>query len=339
MAVSRMGYIVLLLLIFQTCSKNLLTRYIMKDRPKILTAAAILGVESCKVFFCMLYIVLVEKRSLASIIQYLSIDHHNTKLLIFPAAAYSIQMSHEYIALSELDPAFFTVIIQSRMLITAVLAGVILKKKISAQQMISLLLLTTGVVLCNYNSMAVSNENGGQLSLLQTNSARGVLATLVVALCSSFASVFTEKVIKAPRKENSDTTLTTMGDMNSYSLAYTQIQLALVSLTINGTYVLLMEYRTIANQGLWHGFSSLALVNIVNTALSGLVTASTLKYADSILKGYATTIAMLLIALMSYWMFGTQLGLLYGMGVVNVCCSVFLYCIRDLDRQFWIQQN
>ena len=72
-------------------------------------------------------------------------------------------------------------------------------------------------------------------------------------------------------------------------------------------------------------FSSIYLSNI---PLYELV----LKFADAVLKGYATAISVVLTGVCSMVLFGTHLNILYFLGIGNVICSVFLYSAKDLDR-------
>ena len=67
------------------------------------------------------------------------------------------------------------------------------------------------------------------------------------------------------------------------------------------------------------------------SALGGLIVASVLKYADSVLKGYATAMSVILTGLLSMLLFGTSLGPVYFMGIVNVVIAVLLYNGKDLD--------
>jgi UDP-sugar transporter A1/2/3 len=74
----------------------------------------------------------------------------------------------------------------------------------------------------------------------------------------------------------------------NYSLAYMQVQLALVSLVIIGLYAMVMDFQAIMEHGLWHNFTHGAFVSVFNSAIGGLIVAAVLKFADSVLKGYAT---------------------------------------------------
>ena len=57
--ISAMGWKVLILLAVQNSSKNLLMRFVMKERPQFLTSAAVIGSESTKLTLSILYICLL----------------------------------------------------------------------------------------------------------------------------------------------------------------------------------------------------------------------------------------------------------------------------------------
>ena len=93
------------------------------------------------------------------------------------------------------------------------------------EELISLVLLTIGVMLCNLKDRGAELTGGEMVD----SSRRGIIATLGIALCSGFASVYTEKVIKA--KRNVTQQLPSKSDdspKGQYGLAYTQVQLAFV---------------------------------------------------------------------------------------------------------------
>ena len=320
---STTGFYVLLLLAFQNCSKNLLLRHVMKDHPKFLTSAAILGVEGVKLILSLMYIVFIEQRSISSAVTFMKQDQRNTFLMAVPATLYSIQMSLEYIALGSIDAAVFSVLVQTKLLATAGCSVLIMGKRIKKVQLISLVLLMIGVMLCNMKDNTESLES----------SKKGIFATLGIAACSGFAAVYTEKVIKAKRPCNDQ--LPSSHDNPSkekYGLAYTQVQLAIVSLVIMGLYCSVMEMNQILEKGLWYGFNGPASLSIFVSALGGLIVAAVLKFADAVLKGYATAISVILTGVLSMVLFGTNLSVLYLLGIGNVICSVILYSANDLDR-------
>jgi UDP-sugar transporter A1/2/3 len=322
--VSRTGLMVLVLLAVQNCSKNLLMRYVMKDSPKFLTSAAVLASEFIKLSLSVLYIVFIDKKPIKSILEYLKVDMQNTLLLAVPASAYNLQMSLEYVALANLDAATFSVLVQTKLLFTATFAAAVLKKQLKYIQIISLVLLTVGVMLCNMPSKAPSGD-GSSAYAFDAKTTKGITATLVIALSSGFASVYTEKVIKGQRRPPA----TSSGE---YGLAYSQVQLALMSLVTIGAYAIMKDFREIIQFGLFHNFSGPAYLSVFNSAIGGLIVAGVLKYADSVLKGYATAISVIFTGLLSMLIFGTELGIIYFLGIINVVTAVILYNGRDLDQ-------
>ena len=332
--VSRTGLLVLMLLAFQNCSKNLLMRYVMKDQPKFLTSAAVLGSECLKLSCSVSYILFVERKSICSIFQYLSADRVNTILLAVPASAYNFQMSMEYVALANLSAAMFSVLVQSKLLFTATFAALIMRKKLKYIQVISLVLLTCGVMLCNLSklvNMGTTAQSSSSSSTTEENSTlfdgktiKGIMATLSIALSSGFASVYTEKVIKAQGKR--------AVQEQDYGLAYTQVQLAFMSIVTIGLYAILRDWKEILLYGLFHNFTFGAFLSVASSAMGGLIVASVLKYADSVLKGYATAMSVILTGVLSMVLFGTQLNLIYFMGIINVVMAVGLYNGKDLDQ-------
>lgn len=266
-AISKAGLQVLILLAVQNCSKNLLMRYVMKDQPQFLTSAAVIGVEAIKLVLCVGYIIWIDQKPLGSIFVFLKQDYKNSILMGVPAAAYSFQMSLEYVALANLNAAMFSVLVQCKLLFTATFAAGVLGKKLKVLQVLSLLLLTTGVMLCNLQNLMNREATEGEPG----NPTKGVLATLGIALSSGFASVYTEKVIKAKRPAPSQTI---EQGPSPYGLAYTQVQLALVSLIIIGAYAMVMDFTAIVQYGLWHNFTAGACLSVFNSAIGGLIVAA-----------------------------------------------------------------
>ena len=50
-----------------------------------------------------------------------------------------------------------------------------------------------------------------------------------------------------------------------------------------------------------------------------------IKYADNILKGFATSISVVLTCTVSYFLFGTSVTAIFGLGAALVLLAVWLY--------------
>ena len=99
--------------------------------------------------------------------------------------------------------------------------------------------------------------------------------------------------------------------------------------------IAMTDWMPITTKGLWYGFDYKACIAAVNSAAGGLTVAAVLKYADAVLKGYATAISVLLTGVLSMVLFGTELSVEYALGMTNVLAAVFLYNAQDLEKHAW----
>ena len=173
-SISQTGLGVLALLAFQNCFKNLLMRFVMKDNPKFLFSTAVITVELLKLFFSASYFVGYLKQFLASIYRFIFVDDkRNSFLLSVPASCYIIQMTLEYVAFANIDAASFSVLVQLKVLSTALFFKLVLGKRMMMKQVLSLVILTVGVMLCN-----MSNSTNGNSGIISGDQLTGILATL-----------------------------------------------------------------------------------------------------------------------------------------------------------------
>ena len=145
-------------------------------------------------------------------------------------------------------------LVQSKLLCTAVFAVVLMGRKLRKAQVISPCP-DDGVMLANIRCATASSEKGDM--------ATGVLATLGISTASGFAAVYTEKVMKS---QKSAATF----DRSQYSLAYMQVQLASMSLLVMGAWAVVRDFEAIVDRGLWHNVNGAACVVSGLSGLSGV---------------------------------------------------------------------
>ncbi|KAH8095848.1 pyrimidine nucleotide-sugar transmembrane transporter [Aureococcus anophagefferens] len=109
----------------------------------------------------------------------------------------------------------------------------------------------------------------------------------------------------------------------------------MTSLVIEGAWAAMTDSANILEHGLWYGFDYKAMISVGNSAMGGLTVAAVLKFADAVLKGYATAISVLLTGVMSMLLFGTSLNAEHVLGMVNVLAAVILYNAKNLDANAW----
>ena len=246
----------------------------------------------------------------------------------------------EFVALARLEPNLFSVVVQSKLLTTALFTTVLLGKRLRMTQIVALLLLLAGVV-------TAQTKNGASASQLSLESEQmvGVTATLGIATLSGFAAVYTERVLKrgggpaahgkhmlacmqarprrAPPPPVRARARPCRRDASSPRRA--QIQMATASLLIIGVFALAQDSAAILEGGLWQGFDMAAGVAVLSSALGGLIVSAVLKYADSVLKGYATSGSVMLTGVLSAIFFGTALDARFLFATVLVISSIVLY--------------
>ena len=86
----------------------------------------------------------------------------------------------------------------------------------------------------------------------------------------------------------------------------------------------------IQKQGLLFGYTNLVWLAITVQSAGGLLVALVVKYADNILKGFATSAAIVISCIISMILFDFQLTVLFSLGASSVICSIFLYSKPEL---------
>jgi UDP-galactose transporter len=89
--------------------------------------------------------------------------------------------------------------------------------------------------------------------------------------------------------------------------------------------MLMTDYNQIKSKGFFFGYSFLVWTVIMLSAQGGLLCAVVVKYADNILKGFATSLAIILSCIISIYAFDFNLTLQFAFGTFVVIGSVFLY--------------
>jgi len=135
-------------------------------------------------------------------------------------------------------------------------------------------------------------------------------ALVLAAVCTAFASVYFEKMIKGESKP---------------SLWLRNIQLAAYCTVVATVGILLAADPRLKEEGWLDGFSSLTWFCLFFQAFGGLLVAVTIKYADNILRGFAQGLALIIGAVGSYFLFGFNLSLTFCGGVLLVIAAIFLY--------------
>lgn len=184
-------------------------------------------------------------------------------------------------------------------------AVIILRKKLLNTQWGALLLLVLGVVLVQLTGEQKVAKPGA----LEQNRLTGFSAAFGACILSGFAGIYFEKMLKGA----------------DISVWMRNIQLSLLSLPLGLATCLIADYSKIMDKGFFIGYDSFVVYLILLQAAGGLLVAMVVKHADNILKGFATSLAIIISCVASIFLFDFSLTVQFSAGALLVIMSIFLY--------------
>ena len=224
--------------------------------------------------------------------------------LLVPAVLYTLQNNLQFVAASNLDAATFQVTYQCKILTTALFAVILLGQSLTLVKWLSLLILTAGV---GFVQIPSSTANMRQT---EGNYFVGILAVAVACLCSGFAGVYFEKVLKT-------------GNTTSIWIRNIQLSTGCLAIAVIGT--LMWDGPAIVQKGFFYGYSPIVVLTICIQAAGGLIVAMVIKYADNILKGFATSLSIILSTVASVFIFNFVITIYFLIGSALVFFATYLY--------------
>ncbi|KAI8321241.1 nucleotide-sugar transporter, partial [Martensiomyces pterosporus] len=231
--------------------------------------------------------------------------------MLIPAGLYTIQNNLQYVAVSLLDAATFQVTYQLKILTTALCSVILLGTALGMMRWISLFALTIGVILVQLPSGqdAAASATAAAASAAASTRLMGLLTVMVACILSGLAGVYFEKVLKGSRK----------------SVWTRNVQLSLFS-TIPALFgVLVVDGQGVRENGFFYGYTGWTIGAIACQAVGGLIVAVVVKYADNILKGFATSISIILSCLASVWIFDFHITGSFIAGTALVIYATYMY--------------
>uniref|UniRef100_A0A4W5MLW8 Solute carrier family 35 member A3a n=1 Tax=Hucho hucho TaxID=62062 RepID=A0A4W5MLW8_9TELE len=295
MVSSRLKYLSLGVLVFQTT---------FLENPLSLKIYMFIYVHDAHGIHC------YNVRALNSILRQ-EITHKpiETLKLAIPSGIYTLQNNLLYVALSNLDAATYQVTYQLKILTTALFSVSMLGRRLGVYQWLSLLILMAGVALVQWPSESLRAPQKEQLS--EGSQFMGVVLVLVACCSSGFAGVYFEKILKETKQ----------------NVWVRNIQLGMFGLVFGLMGMFAYDGERVRESGMFKGYSTITWTVV---ALGGLVIAAVIKYADNILKGFATSLSIILSTLISYfWLQDLDPTHVFFLGTVLVIVATFLYGYED----------
>uniref|UniRef100_A0A914D2A5 UDP-galactose transporter n=1 Tax=Acrobeloides nanus TaxID=290746 RepID=A0A914D2A5_9BILA len=344
-------YVSLVVLVVQNAGQVLSMRYATtRDGPAFLKTVAVFWNEVIKLV-ASLILFAISTGNLNETLK--SLKHHfiskplDTIKVGVPAFIYTIQNFLLYVAVENLDAGTYMVTYQMKILTTAMFTLIMLKRKLSIWQWVSLCILIAGVAIVQFNAKRSSNEiaalalnntidsfddnatdflattsNYPQVTTtvlaattdaaqkgLKGNPVIGFLAVVTACFLSGFAGIYFEKILKG----------------SNVSLWLRNFQLAVLSIPIGLVVIMIKDHKSVMKDGFMQGFDWVVWGVVLLQALGGLIVAVVIKYADNILKGFATSIAIVVSSVASIFLFAVYPKELFILGAALVIIAVVIY--------------
>jgi UDP-galactose transporter len=138
----------------------------------------------------------------------------------------------------------------------------------------------------------------------------GITYVLSLTACSGFAGVYFEKVLKSTAK---------------VSLWARNIQLSVWSLSFGLLRISVMQPELLSPERFFYGFSIWTWATVSIGAIGGILVALVVRYADTIVKGFASSMSIVFITIINSWLFSVPLQPGFIIGAMCVIFSIFNY--------------
>ncbi|XP_077869795.1 UDP-N-acetylglucosamine transporter-like [Saccoglossus kowalevskii] len=308
MGSNRLKYMSLSILIVQTTSLVLMLRYsraVVEQGPKYLSSTAVVMAEIIKISTCLILVFCQENGSIRRLLSILKNEviekPMETIKLAIPSGLYTIQNNLLFIALSNLDAATYQVTYQLKILTTAMFSVLMLGRKLETIKT---------CILNQCNSLQMPSDTTNDKSLPVTNQFIGLVAVLSACLSSGFAGVYFEKILKETKQ----------------SLWLRNIQLGFFGTLFGLIGVFWYDGQAVYKDGFLQGYNNITWAVVLLQAIGGLIIAAVIKYADNILKGFASSLSIIFSTIVSYYWLNDFIPTIYFfIGATSVISATYLY--------------
>ena len=244
----------------------------------------------------------------------MTMDLKSVMLFPIPSIIYVMHNNVQFYTMAYVDAATYQILGNLKIVTTGILFRFALGRMMTRTQWIALLLLTVGATVSQ-----ISGCGDETLSAPVVGYMLGILS----ACLSATAGVYTEFLLKK----------------NNDNLYWQNVQLYAFGVVFNALRLTWDDFFGENSGGNWfldctNGFTAITWLIVINFSFSGLFVSWLQKFADTIVKVYATSSAMLLTALLSVSFFGLEPSLQLFLGITIACCSLVLYFMPpDLPKE------
>ncbi|PKK27926.1 solute carrier family 35 (UDP-N-acetylglucosamine (UDP-GlcNAc) transporter), member A3 [Columba livia] len=289
---TNLKYLSLGILVFQTTGLVLTMRYsrtLKEEGPRYLSSTAVVIAELLKILACILLVYKDSKCNLRSLNRVLHDEILNKPMETLKLA---------------IPSGIYT--LQNNLLYVALSNLDAATYQVTYQ----LKILTTALFSVSMLSKKLGVYQWLSLVILMTGVAFVQWPSDSQATAAGFAGVYFEKILKETKQ----------------SVWIRNIQLGFFGSIFGLMGVYIYDGEQLSKNGFFQGYNKLTWIVVVLQALGGLVIAAVIKYADNILKGFATSLSIILSTLISYfWLQDFVPTSVFFFGAILVIAATFLY--------------
>lgn len=232
-----------------------------------------------------------------------TLDWKTLRLYPIPSIIYLIHNNVQFATLTYVDTSTYQIMGNLKIVTTGILFRIFLKKRLSSLQWMAIVLLTIGTTTSQIRGCGESN-----CERMFSAPFEGYFLGLLSAFLSALAGVYTEFIMKK----------------NDESLYWQNVQLYGFGVLFNFLR-LWMGGGWEKIWGMFDGYSIITWLVVINLGVTGLLVSWIMKYADNIVKVYATSMAMLLTMLLSIYLFNFKPSLQLFLGILICIMSLQMY--------------
>eukprot|EP00930_Biecheleria_cincta_P056962 TRINITY_DN42980_c0_g1_i1.p1 TRINITY_DN42980_c0_g1~~TRINITY_DN42980_c0_g1_i1.p1 ORF type:complete len:387 (+),score=63.43 TRINITY_DN42980_c0_g1_i1:46-1161(+) len=268
----------------------------------------ILLTEVCKLIMCLA--VLAVSGELMEVLKEFITVPRSVLLSLVPSLVFLTQNTLIYVAISNLPAAVFQVTYQLKLLTSALLTVIVLRRTLSALRWLAVIVLFIGVVFVQLPAggpidESRSDENSKHLF--------GLAAASAGSLLSSIAGLYMEVLMKQSSAGA------------AASLWAKNVPLAAWSVLFALPACWFTDGDAISSHGFFAGYTAVVWCVLALQAAGGLLVAAVLKHADNVLKGFATAVSTVASSVAAIFLFDFEPSMNFVFGASLVIGSVFLY--------------
>ncbi|GAA5931550.1 uncharacterized protein JCM15063_001499 [Sporobolomyces koalae] len=244
--------------------------------------------------------------------------------LSIPACLYVIQNNLQFVAASNLDVPTFQVTYNLKILTTALFSVILLRRRLSGKKWFALLFLAAGVGVVQLQSTAAAGGSKAAHGDNEMDKFKGLMAVGAACLTSGLAGVYFEMVLKGSKADLWCRNV----QLSFFSLLPALFAVFAPGLSLTGG-ASARSTPPVEREAIFANFGGWAWSVVLIQVFGGLVTALVIRYSDNIMKGFATSLAIVLSFVAGVILFDFQVTTSFLVGTAMVVAATYLYNLPD----------